>query len=91
MDRRIVCAANRNAATGMIILGARHFDSIMQQQMAARPTEEQDDWRKSEHGFIDQNGKFLTRDEAWLVASHAEQILRRVGGDDHTLYSENLY
>ena len=49
---------------------------------------------KSESGFVDNRGNFLTRTEAWKVAEAAGQILYRVGGDETnggTLYSENLY
>lgn len=49
---------------------------------------------KSEAGFVDNFGNFLTRTEAWKVAEAAGQILYRVGGDTAnggTLYSENLY
>jgi hypothetical protein len=44
-----------------------------------------------EQGFIDQHGVFMTREEAWIVAEAACQIIRRVGGDGARLYSENLY
>jgi len=36
----------------------------------------------------------MTRQEAWVVAIEANQIIRRVGGDDENdgmLYSENIY
>jgi hypothetical protein len=33
----------------------------------------------------------MTREEAFEVASAAGQIIRRVGGDDGKLFSENLY
>jgi hypothetical protein len=52
-----------------------------------------DDWTKSqvEQGFIDQLGVFLTRQEAFAIASERGQIKRRVGGDEGKLFSENLY
>jgi hypothetical protein len=46
---------------------------------------------EKEQGFIDQFGKFLTREEAWVIASENGQIRRQVGGDQSRLYSENLY
>lgn len=91
LPRLVVCAANRNRTTGLIICGARHFDEIMHKQMEARPAEERDDWRESEEGFIDQSGNFLTREEAHKVATASGQIRRRVGCDERALYSENLY
>jgi hypothetical protein len=91
MERRIVCAANRYPC-GTVVLGARHFDALMHQQIqllknlghSLRAGQE-------EQGFIDQRGEFLIREEAKLVADKAGQIIRRVGGDEKRLYSENLY
>ena len=87
--RRVVCAANRDAS-GLVILGARHWDAFMHAQADSQP------WVAGchEQGFIDQRGVFMSRTEAWQVAVTAGQIIRRVGGDDAgggTLYSENLY
>tara|TARA_R110000822_G_scaffold68435_7_gene166500 strand:+ start:249 stop:428 length:180 start_codon:yes stop_codon:yes gene_type:complete len=42
-------------------------------------------------GFIDQFGQFLTREEAHVIAKKNGQIVKRCGGDEKTLYSENLY
>lgn len=86
LNDRVVCAAIRNAR-GVIICGARHFDNIMRQQILMGEA----DWYDSEQGFINQRGEWLTREEAWKVANLAKQIIRRVGGDDYKLYSENLY
>lgn len=85
---RVVCAACKDDK-GRIVTGARHFDSIMMEQIQRSP--EPENWRKSEQGFIDQRGRFLTREEAYEIALDQKQILRRVGGDGGTLYSENLY
>lgn len=87
--RRVVCAANRDAS-GLVIIGARHWDAFMHAQADSQP------WVAGchEQGFIDQHGVFMDRREAWQVATAANQIIRRVGGDDAdggTLYSENLY
>jgi hypothetical protein len=48
-------------------------------------------WKLAEQGFVDQIGTFMTREEAWIVAENAGQILYRVGGDGTKLFSENLY
>lgn len=93
MERRVVCAAMQNSA-GDIVTGARHYDGIMQQHIERlRETHGHDVWSKSdiEQGFIDQNGWFLTREEAHKVATDAGQIIRRCGGDEKRLFSENLY
>jgi hypothetical protein len=48
-------------------------------------------WKSAAQGFIDNRGNFLTREEALVIAREAGQIRRRCGGDEHALYSENLY
>ena len=95
MQRRIVCAAMR-CLDGTLIVGPRHFDSVMRKQyehlgllgiVAPKAV-------PPEQGFIDQFGTYLSRTEAWRVAESAGQIITRVGGDTTdggTLYSENLY
>ena len=86
---RIVCAANR-LKDGTLILGVRHLDFLMRDTaMIAQITD--DELSESEEGFINQRGEFLTRKQAWIVAFNANQIVRRVGGDEGILYSENLY
>lgn len=87
-ERRIVCAANRNIITGEIILGIRHFDKFMAVQIRAK---NEDGWVKSDQGFVDQQGNFLTREDAHRLAKANNQIYRSCGGDEYRLYSENLY
>lgn len=86
---RVVCAANRHRISGDIILGVRHFDTLMHMQIdnsIGRLS-----WVDSEQGFVNQRGEFLTREEAWIVAEKAGQVIHRCGGDGEKLYSENLY
>ncbi len=89
MDQRIVCAANKFIGIDRthIVLGARHYDTLMRQMVQLLPK----GCYEKEQGFIDQFGNFLTREEAFVVATKANQIIRRVGGDDGKLFSENLY
>ena len=87
IDRRVVCAAIRHD-TGRIICGPRHFDTIMHAQIKASIVP---GWKNAEQGFVDQRGQWMTREEALHVALANDQIVRRVGGDDHELFSENLY
>ncbi|MFC4706080.1 hypothetical protein [Paraburkholderia caffeinitolerans] len=68
------------------MLGLRHWDAFMHRMDTEGDPVDQ--------GFIDNEGRFLGRVEAWKVAEAAGQIVRRVGGDHvdgGTLYSENLY
>ena len=96
MGQRIVCAALKYP-DGTIVTGPRHFDSVMQAHIERLPfrTRYADDaggdLAKPQQGFIDQSGTFLDRNVAHAVAKVADQIIRRVGGDESTLYSENLY
>lgn len=89
-QQSVVCAAHRNRKTSAITLGARHFDNLVHAQNKAR-AEGQLEWINSEQGFIDQFGKFLTREEAYTIAKANGQIIRRCGGDTHKLFSKNLY
>jgi len=90
-QRRVVCAANRSGDD--IILGIRHWDAYMHLH-ATQAFGDDELEHPFEQGFLDNQGTFLSRTEAWKVAKAADQIIRRVGGDSAnggTLYSENLY
>jgi len=87
-NTRIVCAAIRDNA-GRIICGPRHYDLTMHKTLSYMHCLQPP--KLWEQGFIDQNGKFYSRKEAFVIASAAGQIIRRCGGDDGVLYSENLY
>lgn len=86
--RRIVCAANR-FPDGTTLLGARHCDPWMHEQAKKLGYSQRENGR-AEQGFIDNERNFLTREEAWIVANEAGQIIRRCGGDEGCLYSENI-
>jgi hypothetical protein len=90
-DQRVVCAAQRNRTTGAIVTGARHFDKTMHNTIALIDPNHEQGWAQSQSGFIDQFGTFLTREEAWIVATLRGQIIRRCGNDERQLFSENLY
>ncbi|SRR5258708_940532 len=93
--RRVVCAALR-AHDGTILVGIRHYSQDMHEQIAHR-----NDSYRFEHlldfdqGFVDQYGVYMTREEAYKVASAANQIVRPEacgeGLDGRKLYSEGLY
>lgn len=93
---RIVCAANLYTSEDVefLIVGPRHSDATMREQLKYRYDPDSLDDFKVTQGFIDQFGDFHIRQEAWKIAEVNGQIFRRVGGDDRdggTLYSENLY
>lgn len=91
LGTRIVCAAIQINNT--VIPSIRHYDSIAH-SLINKTIGEEYDQKLVVQGFIDNKGHFLTREQAWVVANAAGQILRRVGGDHVNggrLFSENLY
>lgn len=89
IGRRVVCAAIQ-LPTGQLILGARHMDQCMINQLMIMHLPSLP--FGSTQGFIDQHGTFMDRSEAWAVACASHQVIRRVGGNHQAeLYSENLY
>lgn len=94
-QRRIVCAAIR-AADGSLLLGIRHYSADMHEQIEQRLDGEKFKHRSgADQGFVDQHGRYLTREEAYVVAVMAGQIVRPhacpEGPDATRLYSEALY
>lgn len=88
--RRIVCAAMINQ--GIIVLGARHYDKLMHEHINLLK-KSGGSWNKAAEtqGFIDQWGNFINREDALIVALAAGQRIKRCGGDENCLYSDNLY
>lgn len=90
-NQRVVCAAQREYETGLIVTGARHFDKTMVHVIERIDTLLIQRWARSESGFIDQFGNFLTRQEAWIVADREGQIIRDRDWQTGSLHSEHLY
>jgi hypothetical protein len=97
--RVIVCAACKytdvllddgTLIESTIITGARHMDSIMQNQLRNMPIAHK---KISEQGFIDQWGNFLTREEAMAIVIKNNQKfdIERNGHNNKKLFSEGLY
>ncbi len=90
-QRRVVCAAEQNR-DGDVICSPRHRDPVFHKLMTMLSETERHKWeRDTVQGFVDQWGRFMTREEALDVAKSKQQIIRRCGGDSLRLYSENLY
>jgi len=88
---RVVCAANRNHL-GLVVCSVRHYDPLMHKVIDGLKGFTSQ--RFDEQGFINVNGVFLSRTEAWTAAMENNQVVHRCGGDTAdggTLYSENLY
>lgn len=95
VQRRVVCAAIR-AADGDLLLGVRHYSADMHKQIDQRYDGPKFSHRHDEdQGFVDQDGVFMSREEAYLIAKEAGQILRPEacgeGLKGPKLYSEGLY
>lgn len=78
----IVSSAMRK--NGIIYTGFRHNDILNY----AKPF---GFLRDAESGFITDKGIFVNRKEALIIAKENNQIIRRCGGDETELYSENLW
>lgn len=85
----IVCAANRLG--DLIIPGPRHFDGTMHQLIEALGVK--GEAHRMEQGFIDQFGRFWSREAAMQIVKDHKQPFDREsnGGSDAVLYSEGLY
>ena len=93
--RRVVCAAIR-ASDGDILLGIRHYSRDMHEQIRLRIDGLKFTHRLDEdQGFVDQHGVWLNREEAYIVAQAAGQIVHPEacgeGLNGYKLYSEGLY
>lgn len=94
--RRVVCAAIR-AADGSVLLGIRHYSPDMHLQIERRMDGAKFKNRLDEdQGFVDQNGVFMSREQAFKVAMAAGQKIDMkacgMGLDNEwKLYSEGLY
>lgn len=78
---------------GVIYVGVRHYDDIMQGQMTAAGIKESDITEPMEEGFVDNYRQWMDRHEALAVARASGQIglFRDVRISDFGLQSENLF
>ena len=84
----IVCAANLYS-DGTCIPGVRHFDINMHGLIDKVGLRGKGNVPKQ--GFLTNLGRFVDREEGYQIAIANDQRKYRCGGDDKTLYSENLY
>lgn len=96
MNELIICAANFYPTLGKIVLGIRHCDEFMSDEIEdiyfAYPK-----MPKEIQGFITNKKRFVDRKEAMKIAIENNQIKRLVGNQtknnliNQELFSENLY
>ncbi len=85
----MVCAACR-FADGTVVLGPRHFDDTMHAVIGKLGLGNRYYCGGAEQGFVDQWGRFMSRQEAFSVASEMKQLLAEPSVEG-TLFSEDLY
>jgi hypothetical protein len=93
LPRRIVAAANimiDGPHKDLVVVGVRHFDELMVAQYKALGYGP-DNRPNCHQGFVDNDYKWLNRNEAWLVAQEASQIHFAAGTTKGCLHSEDLY
>ena len=91
-EKFIVSAANKLGDTGVILVGTRHWDTLMNAQWKAMKKHAPFNSLPLEHieqGFIDRQRNFLSREEAYNRVIETGQEV--VGEDWGELFSENLY
>lgn len=71
---------------GHLVVGNRHFCPIMRLQLDRLGIKDYRGCHGDNQGFIDQWGIYMTREEAWVVAERAGQIVNRYS--DGILFSE---
>lgn len=89
----IVSAAVRFPHKGelLIVTSPRHFDKVCSHTLEALG-HGVDEKIEYEQGFVDQRGRYYTREEAYLIAKENGQIRRNIiTSDTGVLYSEMLY
>lgn len=89
----IVCAANRHKVFKTdILLGVRHWDKLMYNQVKSNRSWNVFPSSSYEQGFINQFGEFRTREEAYkIVQENGQPFNTERNGCDKELYSEGLY
>ena len=84
--QRIVCAAVKFVLEDQtfVVPSVRHWDMVLRNLMDCCFDEvllSKIEYADDVQGFLDNQGHFLNREDAWLVAKEANQIIRRCGGD----------
>ena len=90
-EKRLIVAAALKMSDGQVVIGVRHFDSIMRSQLKLlyidryAPTPRQ--------GFVDNRGVYVSRREALEIATAAGQlnVHRTKTEPEDELFSEDLW
>jgi hypothetical protein len=87
---RIVAAALQHK-DGRTVVGVRHYDELMIGVLSQLPDFMSVGWRTADQGFVDNHGRYLTREAAWHVAEAAGQIVVSHLTRRGVLHSEDLW
>lgn len=96
-QRVIVCAANKyilNNGEELIIPCVRHANPVLSAQLNVLKEAgvlDKAHCLPNNQGFIDQYYNWWSREDAYIIAKHADQIDYERNGHDHELFSEGLY
>ena len=86
--RQVVCSAVFVSGAPSLVVGVRHYDTLMRLQLSAIGGL---DDSSDVQGFVDQFGVFLTRQEAMLVVKESGQPFKPEHCHSETdLYSEGI-
>lgn len=100
-EERIICAAiwfkddkeyihnPKNIEKGYVICGLRHHNCFAILGQVLQPNKEYKELEEIQ-GFMTSLNRFVDRQEGWIIAEKAKQIIQQSGGHG-TLYSEDLY
>lgn len=87
---RIVAAALQHK-DGRVVVGVRHYDELMIGVLKQLPDFMTAGWRAADQGFVDNHGVYWTREDAWIIAEAAGQIIVSEGTRRGVLHSEDVW
>ncbi len=79
-----------NIKHGVVICGQRHLQCLRTFGFIIGKRTVLPEVGESIQGFLTNLNRFVDREEGWIIAKEASQIIR-VSGGEGTLYSEDLY
>lgn len=87
----IICAAAKDPDNNKVYISMRHGDEMFWQQLDAEYTHGDKNCCHFEQGFYTNKLRFVSREEAHIIAEQNNQIKRLCPTGSKRLYSEMLY
>ena len=91
LSELIICAAAKDPDNNKVYISMRHGDEMFWQQLDAEYTHGDKNCCHFEQGFYTNKRRFVSREEAYIIAEQNNQIKRLCPTDSKHLYSEMLY